>query len=148
MPQHGHRKPFSAKQKKKQLQLKREKKRGRNDGRLFVKVQMFALDPFHLLWFISLFPTYFPSKNICGTVYILCVVFHAFSEETGSAGVKSRDRSASSDRSSGTFSGENIVVKRLNDQPASSSNKRYDPNRYIKLIFVSCSFFFTRYHGI
>ena len=32
MPQYGHKKPFSAKQKKKQLQLKREKKKARDDG--------------------------------------------------------------------------------------------------------------------
>ena len=31
MPQHGHRKPFSAKQKKKQLQAKREEKKNRDE---------------------------------------------------------------------------------------------------------------------
>ena len=55
--------------------------------------------------------------------------------------VKVRDRSASNDRSSGTVSCEDIIVKKLNEQPASSSDKRYDPNRYIKLISVKCSIF-------
>ena len=63
MPQHGHRKPFSAKQKKKQLQLKREKKKARDDGRLFVKMQLLALDP--IVCSILAVPAYCPKIFWC-----------------------------------------------------------------------------------
>ena len=73
MPQHGHRKLFSAKQKKKQLQLKREKKKARDDGRLFVKIQLLALDPIVLFYTCR---TGLLSKNLL--VHIYHIIIHAF----------------------------------------------------------------------
>ena len=134
MPQHGHKKPFSTKQKKKQLQMKREKKKGHDEHGKFI-FPCFELSSREKSVCLALLLD-LRVRRCPGTTLLLrveCAV-ERFACLTGfeESKIVERHRSASRERSSEETSLQHASLSKLNQQPTNSGDKRYDPNRFVR----------------